>query len=366
VQGERVLLLASTNLAVDNALTAILKEGVAKEKVLRIGLPSEEFRLAHPECCDERAVQHRTAEITSHIRELEQQVESISRVFIDEAPYAPLAKVLPVLSLHRPIALLGDHYQLPPVCEVQDNASICAYWGKPSIFLEDAFSLGNEWDALNKLDEARNVVLPRHILRTSYRFGPTLASLLDRHVYHNGLQGQGGSNTSIECVHCEPFDRPNRKKRENDSEADEIVRRVERWWDWVRQQPDVPGPRLAILTPYIPQRKLIEVKLKARFGIDAIRDHVEVLNTHQAQGREWEYVFFSASDTRRLVGNGPWFSDSTTPVGRALVNTTLSRARKYLYVFFDKSDWRNRQPDSILTELAVTGGVAKGHALMEV
>lgn len=42
---------------------------------------------------------------------------TVDRVFVDEAPYAPVVKILPLLSLKRPIALLGDDKQLPPICE---------------------------------------------------------------------------------------------------------------------------------------------------------------------------------------------------------------------------------------------------------
>jgi ATP-dependent exoDNAse (exonuclease V) alpha subunit len=87
-------------------------------------------------------------------------------------------------------------------------------------------------------------------------------------------------------------------------------------------------------------------------GEQHILDCVEVWNTHQAQGREWDCVFFSASDTARLWGNDPWFSDSSNATGRALVNTTISRARQHLRIFFDRDFWRQRWKDSILTALA--------------
>lgn len=47
---KKVIVLASTNLAVDNALTSILKEGIPEEQVLRLGVPGPQFIGAHPEC----------------------------------------------------------------------------------------------------------------------------------------------------------------------------------------------------------------------------------------------------------------------------------------------------------------------------
>lgn len=134
---------------------------------------------------------------------------SVHRVFIDEAPYAPIAKVLPLLSLRRPIAMLGDHLQLPPICECSNDDTVRAYWAKPSIFLENAFQLGENWRDLNQLEEPQFQLVQQRVLSASYRFGESLASLLDRHIYGGiGLTGLAGAETYIQCTHCEPRDRP--------------------------------------------------------------------------------------------------------------------------------------------------------------
>ena len=134
---------------------------------------------------------------------------SVHRVFIDEAPYAPIAKVLPLLSLRRPIAMLGDHLQLPPICECSNDDTVRAYWAKPSIFLENAFQLGENWRDLNQLEEPQFQLVQQRVLSASYRFGESLASLLDRHIYGGiGLTGLAGDETYIQCTHCEPRDRP--------------------------------------------------------------------------------------------------------------------------------------------------------------
>lgn len=69
--------------------------------------------------------------------------------------------------------------------------------------------------------------------------------------------------------------------------------------------PPLPNSTIAILTPYINQLELIRAKLRSRFPGSDILDYVETLNTHKAQGREWDWVLFSASDTGRLDGNDP-------------------------------------------------------------
>lgn len=282
-----------------------------------------------------------------------QKCLDVDRVFIDEAPYAPLAKAIPVLSLHKPIAMLGDHCQLPPVYEGDNSYEAESYWGTSSIFMEDAFRLGNNFRALTELDEPSHLLVKRAVLRESYRFGPRLARVLDMHVYKGiGLQGCGEHDTSIESVHCEPYERDGRERRQNDSEVEEILSRVEAWGRWTNGAGAATGSTLAILTPYKNQRKLINKELRRAFWRKPeILNRVEVWSVHQSQGREWDVVFFSASDTGRLSGNGPWYADSRKLVGRAVLNTAISRAKKHLRVFNDRA-WWGQQTNSILAELA--------------
>jgi len=278
---------------------------------------------------------------------------SIHRVFIDEAPYAPIAKVLPLLSLRRPIAMLGDHLQLPPVCECRNDKMIRAYWAKPSIFLENAFQLGENWHDLNRLEEPQFQLTQRRVLSASYRFGESLASLLDRHIYGGiGLTGLAVDQTYIQCTHCEPRERQGRRRRENDAEADAILDQVQKWWESTQLESNLPT--LAILTPYKNQATLIRRRLKERFRDTAIPVQVDVLNTHQAQGREWDWVFFGVADTGNLKMNAPFFTDSTRSDGKALLNTTIGRTRRKLVVFLDATFWANRPMKQLLTDIVNT------------
>ena len=174
------------------------------------------------------------------------------------------------------------------------------------------------------------------------------------HVYKGiGLQGRGEHDTSIESVHCEPYERDGRERWQNDSEVDEILSRVEAWGRWTNGAGEAMGSTLAILTPYKNQQKLINKELRRAFRRKPeILNRVEVWSVHQSQGREWDVVFFSASDTGRLDGNGPFLGDSRKLVGRAVLNTAISRAKKHLRVFNDRAWWGQQWPDSILTELA--------------
>jgi len=263
---------------------------------------------------------------------------TVDRVFVDEAPYAPVVKILPLLSLKRPIALLGDDKQLPPICENKDNVDIRSYWAKGAHFLEDVFRYGNEFEEIHSLSEAHLELTDKKILTVSYRFGERLARLLDAHVYDIGLQGWGEMDTELFACHCEPHNDPNAEDWQNYSEANKIVSYIRRFAE--RYPNEEERPSAVVLTPYKNQAKLIWRKLHDEHLLDT----VEVLNTHKAQGREWDWVFFSVSDTPRLQGvHGPFLTDSTLPVGKVVLNTTISRARERLFLFLDKTYWSERE-----------------------
>jgi len=262
---------------------------------------------------------------------------TVDRIFVDEATYAPVVKILPLLSLKRPIALLGDNKQLPPICEDENDCVIMSYWAKGAHFLEDIFELGSDFEEIHNLSEAH---LKPKILTISYRFGERLAKILDAHVYNIGLQGWGEMDTKLYVCDCEPRYVKNAKNRENYSEADTIVSYIR---DFTEKYPNEDDrPSVVVLTPYINQANLIRKKLRD----EQLFYEVDVLNTHKAQGREWDWVLFSISDTKHPTGashHRPFYTDSKIPVGQLVLNTTISRARIKLILFLDKAFWSERK-----------------------
>ena len=274
-------------------------------------------------------------------------------VIVDEAGYAPLAKVIPLCSLHCPISLLGDHYQLPPVYQGKNHVQSKCYWGTSALYLEDAFDSGIGTSPVALL--ARSKCPPRFQklshskLTRSYRFGAALADLIDRHFYEMGLSSLSTAPTSIEVIDCPIVIISQWKPRENHGECSAVIARVGSWLNWNANHKGT----LAVLSPYTNQVKLLEAALWNSFSQHPDYDLLDVLTIHKAQGREWDTVFFSASDTGRLQGNSPWFSDTSKPEGKLVVNTAISRAKKHLRIFCDKWFWANRlTPDSLLSELS--------------
>ncbi|MCG7852238.1 MAG: hypothetical protein MIO92_06925 [Methanosarcinaceae archaeon] len=111
-------------------------------------------------------------------------------IFLDEAGYVPLIKALTLFLHGCGITLLGDHKQLPPVCEFDDINTIPGFyrllWAKPSIFAETILHKDEE----ECLYIADNTDCPefnhtkKSILTESHRFGVNLSNLLERLIYN--------------------------------------------------------------------------------------------------------------------------------------------------------------------------------------
>ena len=49
---------------------------------------------------------------------------NVDRVFLDEAGYCNCIQALSLFTLGVPVTMLGDHMQLPPVCEVKEETIV--------------------------------------------------------------------------------------------------------------------------------------------------------------------------------------------------------------------------------------------------
>ena len=451
-RGLRIAILAPTNLAMENALRAVLRRlrgaGWDSSKVLRLGLPTPDFVRDFPDHCEDHSIRSELGTLRAELwnlrmkrdlreerAELARELEALDKksskraksktlgvsgkraeireavvarlaelggppeesglddtitaiegrlaalasqeegresrladqkvlgltldgfvgmsgrglkvdwILLDEAAYAPIAKTLPLLSLNAPIAMFGDHRQLPPVCEAdEDEHEITAYWGQSAIHVESAFRDPTAYEAIAKAENPKFEHLSLASIKDSYRFGDEFAQVLDQFVYQIGLRGKAAAGTEVATMEVAPDRGEPEKKRTSESEAQGVVEALA---DVLQRYPDESA---VVLTPYKNQAALIRSMLKSRRGpVQA----VEVLNTHRAQGREWDTVIFSAVDGSRPACR-PYFTDSRRPIGRVVINTTLSRVKRRLILVLERGYWRVK-PDQLLGRLAALG-----------
>lgn len=259
---------------------------------------------------------------------------NFSNIFLDEAGYAPLIKALTLFSNKCGITFLGDHKQLPPVCEFDNVNTIPGLyrllWSKPSIFAETILNYDEE-DCLNIAD---NTDCPefkytkKSILIESHRFGANLSDLLDKLIYNIGYKSALDDDVDLYFI-----DAPNpniRDGRKNENECERIHNILDG---------DIDGD-YCILTPYKHQVSLLQRSLQRA------RQEERISTIHKSQGREWDTVILSVVDGSTIT---PWFTDSNHSISQGLyiLNTAISRARKKLIIVCDATYWLSRQDKEI-------------------
>lgn len=262
---------------------------------------------------------------------------SFAHVFLDEAGYANLPKGTTLFACHCPITFLGDHYQLPPVCEMDLDDEVDARY--PDAWLWSETSLKVESLFFRPIEDLKRSCLeghppefsrmPKRDLHETFRFGKELASLLDQHVYDNcGFRSAPG----VDSFRIEYIDAPRRtiseKKRENLDEA--LAVRA-----YVHQH--AVGD-VAVLTPYRNQLHLLEKRC------EDFKRKERILTVHGSQGREWDTVILSVSDTSDM-----YFTNTRNrgSKGRLLINTAVSRAKKRLILVCDYTYWISQDSQMI-------------------
>jgi hypothetical protein len=271
---------------------------------------------------------------------------NVEHIFLDEAGYANIIKVLTLFNHTAPISFLGDHKQLPPVCEINDSDierdnkfHNMFLWAQSAIFLDALFS--------NSKDICRNQYLqnsdfnPKNITRTSlnstYRFGNNLAQILAKYVYSNDFNSNNlEGETKILYVDAKKTEGLKSRISMNEvSEISKIVANLKR----------NGNDDFVILTPYKKQIRLLNNHLPRE------RNDLKILTVHGSQGREWDTVILSVVDTF-----DKWFVDTTIPISKGLnlVNTAVSRAKRNLVVVCDKNYWAE-QKGQLITELINCG-----------
>jgi hypothetical protein len=271
---------------------------------------------------------------------------NVEHIFLDEAGYANIIKALTLFNHSTPISFLGDHMQLPPVCEINDGAierdekhNNIFLWAQSAIFLDTLFLFDK---AICRNQYLKNVEFsPNQMVKTSlnatYRFGNNLATILATYVYSNDFNSSNPKReTKIFYIDAKKTE--SLMSRISNNEVQEIKKLVNK----LKQK---SKDNFVILTPYKKQVKLLNRELPQE------RNDLKILTVHGSQGREWETVILSVVDT-----SDKWFVDTTIAISKGLnlVNTAVSRAQQNLIIVCDKHYWEG-QNGQLITELIKCG-----------
>jgi hypothetical protein len=272
---------------------------------------------------------------------------NVDHIFLDEAGYCSLIKGMTLLASPCPVTLLGDHMQLPPVCELNDDKiglpvySKVFLWAQSTIYMDEAFIYPFETIYQNYLSgaEATFPEIKRCDLTVTYRFGMNLASVLDQFVYQNGFSSAYSEN-DIKIYVLDAKRHADPKKRMNSAEVEAIQ-------DILTNLTD----DYVILSPYRNQVDYLREKIP-----EAGRD-MRILTVHKSQGREWDTVILSVTDT-----SDRWFTNSTNIIshGKQVINTAVSRAKRELILVCDMEYWLGQEEQLIgkLVQVGLNGNNA--------
>lgn len=262
----------------------------------------------------------------SHRNSLSKAGESckmFSHVFLDEAGYTSVARGMVAFSCDCPVTFLGDHKQLPPICEmnrIPEEFSPVCLWALPIAYSSELLYNGlfdlYHYCYLQSVSPSFS-----HIdycsLNTSYRFGPLLADILAHHIY--SPEFRGAATIPFEILVIDSPSECNSSGRQSYQEAQNIRNYLS----------NNPQDSVAILAPYRNQIKYLKSILPQEF-----KDNI--LTVHRSQGCEWDTVILSVTDSRN-----PYFTNSKLPIGKSVINTAISRAKRRLILVCDVEAWES-------------------------
>jgi hypothetical protein len=253
----------------------------------------------------------------------------VAHFFLDEAGYACAIKALTMFRSEKPVTFLGDHLQLPPVCQLNDSDLKTTeeykdvfIWSQSAIFIGDIFKNSKDQAFLDYYNDKEPTfpMVSKSDLKITHRFGENLAKALNLFVYKNGFRSaQIDGTTKVKIIHM-ANDIPPTNTRENLREAQAIH-------DFIKSG-ELGTSDFIVLTPYANQVNLIGKLLRE------LRKERKILTVHGSQGREWETVILSISDTDNM-----FFTNSKHKKGRNLINTAVSRAKKELIIVCNHNFW---------------------------
>lgn len=280
-------------------------------------------------------------------------------IFLDEAGYCNVIKAMTLLGFRKPLTMLGDHMQLPPVFEgendlLQDSGNrLARLWKISSLYMEEIIRSDDLYAYCEKdpIKQPRMERMNKAELTETYRFGPELAKVLAKRIYGPRFCSRSERETKIFFI--------NAPKRPEDKGKDEFgkYRRISQnevdcIRDLIETNIDHSGVTIGAITPYRNQRQLLTDAIGRLLTSYKSEDDPEddIVTVHQSQGREWDIILFSITD----CFDEKHFTNSQRIESLKLINTAVSRAKKTLILVGDVDDWKGKN-GQLISELLEVG-----------
>lgn len=325
--GERVLVCAHSNQAVDNLIAGESSPDNPDEESLHGIIQAEGYRMARIGRRDQitsRVVStHYADEETDRAQIVATTTNSADRldlarfslIVVDEATQASIPATAVPFQLGSKLVLAGDHKQLPPYHSAETASDEAFY---PSLFEHILDRFG---------DDAKTT------LRRQYRMHESIANFSNKEFY-DGLLLHGEPNRSATISGLQPLvginisnpESDQGNSRENPSEVEVVVAQVQR-----SLNAGVDASDVGVITPYTGQKGLVESELASEFDADtAEKIKVQTIDSFQGGQREVILVSFTVSNDRNNSGFLAFPNE-----GPRRLNVALTRAKKRLVLVGD-------------------------------
>ncbi|MFW5949028.1 MAG: AAA domain-containing protein, partial [Halolamina sp.] len=352
--GERVLLSAFTNRAVDNALEAVRQQGVDDGEIVRVGTESgvredmSDLRLEKTGDPGDRISELRDASLvaatTASCGSRVMREEQFDVALVDEASQLTEPATLAAINLAERFVLVGDHEQLPPVVQAEGGEKWTEGFGAGAAATDGGTATGEgaddgttagdrpaRLDLSTSLFERLHDLVPEAsvLLDRQYRMAQRIQAFPSREFYDGALRpanGEVAAQRVGDLPGVDPSSLPEdlrdpvafvdpegeRVGNTNPTEADRVAEVVDAFVAAGVDEPDI-----GVIAPF--RAQVAEISRR----VDATVDTVD-----RFQGSSEEVVVVSFVATDEL--SGPIYDDPRR------MNVALTRAKKSLVLVGDE------------------------------
>lgn len=235
-------------------------------------------------------------------------------VIIDEAGQCNVAISLVPIIRGKNMMLVGDPQQLRPVVLLDDITNKK---------LRKKYNINDEYDykenSIYKTYLACDAVSDEILLRCHYRSNKKIIDFNNKKYYNSKLEILTKSEEKEPLLFVDVENSRSELKNTSPAEAAEIL-------DYASLNRD---KTMAVITPFVNQRKLIETGIK-----DRKLDNIVCGTVHAFQGDEKDVVLFStALSDRTTDGTYNWLKNN-----KELINVATSRAKEKLILLASKKE----------------------------